>query len=422
MSQQRTAGPAPAIMADQLRKVLLLEQERGFTDSAVMGGVDRFLKRWSLEAHRALVHPMFRASLRRLGLVSPDYASKSPDQRAEWVRRVLQWADGFAADARRDDGLPAKPSGARPATSPKRRQRPPPAGGGLRPGQSLDTPLAEAQGFTQFMIGKLARLGVTTVRDLLYFFPRRHIDFSRTSPIAELEVGRDQTVMGTVWEASEVQLGATRRRATEAVIGDESGNVRAIWFNQPYVARNLRPGMRIALSGRVALYRGRAVFENPEYEPVAEKELVHTARLVPVYPLTEGLTSRRLRTLIKRVVDACAAKVADFLPSEQRQRRGLMELPQAIRQAHFPASPERKEQARRRLAFDELLLIQLGVLRHKREWKHGNPGHPLPADPQVLDALYQTLPFPLTGAQRRSIQEVVADLGRSTAMSRLLQG
>ena len=422
MSQQRLDSDDQKIMTDRLRKVLLLEKEKKFTDDAVIGGMDGFVKQWALEAHRNVVHPMFRSTLRRLELVSPDYASKSPRQRADWLERVLRWADGFAGVSQEGDQpppsrrQPAKRASSRPA------KRAADAATVLRAGQSLDTPLGEANGFTPFVIGKLERLGVSTVRELLYLFPRRHIDFTRVSPIASLEVGREQTAMGTVWEASEVKMGASRRRSTEAVVGDDSGNVRVVWFNQPWVARALRPGTRIALSGRVALHRGHRVFENPEYEPMAEKELVHTARLVPVYPLTEGLTSRRLRTLIKKTVDACVGKVADFLPEEHRRRRSLAALPQMIGQAHFPDSLESKERARRRLAFDELLLIQLGVLHRKREWKQSMPGHPLQADPAVLDAFFAALPFEPTGAQRRCVQEVMADLGRSTPMSRLLQG
>ena len=272
-----------------------------------------------------------------------------------------------------------------------------------------------------FFLTRLQRMGIDAVRDLLFHFPRRHIDFSRTVPIAELEPGQDQTILGTVWETSERGFGP-RRRAAQAVVGDDTGNVRVIWWNQPYVARSLKQGTRIAISGRVSEFRGRVVFDNPEYEVADERELVHTARLVPIYPLTEGLTSRRVRTLIKRAVDEAAGLLTDFVPEKRRKRLGLMGLADAVREAHFPTSEESKEAARRRLAFDELLLIQLGVMDRKRMWKEEMPGHPLRADPGLLKAVIDQFPFSLTGAQRRTIDEVVADLGKSSPMSRLVQG
>ncbi|MBF8299563.1 MAG: recG [Dehalococcoidia bacterium] len=170
---------------------------------------------------------------------------------------------------------------------------------------------------------------MATLRDLLYFFPRRHIDFSKTMPISALRVGEDQTAVGTVWESGMVQLGRNpRNRAAEAIIGDETGNIRAVWFNQPWMAGTLKPGMRVALSGRVNEFRGRKVFENAEYdqgEPWTHKGegtvdrgevkgSAHTGRLVPVYPLTAGLTPRRMRALLLRTVESSARLAEDFLP------------------------------------------------------------------------------------------------------------
>ena len=410
MQEPLPPDPARVMRLEQLRKVLEQEQRLRFSDRAVMGGLDEFLKRWALEAHRNVHHPMVRNSLRRLGLIEPDYAGMAPGERAAWVRKVLRWSAGL-------DG----PAGvATEATQGVEKRRPvPPV---LGPGQTLDSPIQAVTGPPADVLSKLGRLGIGTVRDLLYFFPRRHIDFTSTQPIRSLEVGKEQTAIGTVWEAKQVRMGPGRRAATEATLGDETGNVRAIWFNQPYMASVLRRGTQIALSGRVGTFRGQKVFENPEHEVVGSKELLHTARLVPVYPLTGGLTSRRLRAIVKRVVDGCAGLLADFLPQGMGQRLGLLELPQAVREAHFPATLESKDHARRRLAFDELFLIQLGVLGRKRSWKEGVSGHPLRADPQLLEDFIRSLPFELTGAQRRAIGEVAADLGQSAPMSRLLQG
>ncbi len=443
-------------MLDKLRKILELERTLNFGDKAVVGGLDKFLHNWALQAHQMVRHPMFRSSLRRFGLVNPAYGKMPPKQRAEWAGRILRWADALdmAALAASGEGVagapessqkPARPPGRPPPGGPPRQPTPPrtqprppvpkpaaPAAPAaprafaprrlLPPGQGLEAPLAKLNGVGEAIAARFAKLGVETVRDLLFFFPRRHIDFSHPVPIKDLEPGRDQTVVGTVWEAVANRFLPGKRGATQAVIGDETGNTRIIWFNLPYLAQTLRQGMRIAVSGRVTVYRGRLSFENPEYELADGRELVHTARLVPVYPLTEGLTSRRVRTLAKRAVDEAAGLLQNHVPETVRRRQGLMGIHEAVRQAHFPESLETAERARRSLAFDELLLLQLGVLARKRQWRETVPAHPLRADPAMLDAFATGLPFQLTGAQRRCIQETVADLARSTPMSRLLQG
>ena len=433
----RDASPGRDAL-ERLRKLLLLEQQRGHDNKAAIGGMDPLMRRFAAEVHRSMAAPAVREGLRRTGLIDPQYAAMSPAQRVAWVQQALDFVTTVpapvpapvpaSAPAPPPTAAPgasrsSRPAASRPSPPPRPSPVPRAAPTLLLPGQGLDTPVADLRGLGPYVTAKLDKLGIATVRDLLYYFPRRHIDFSRTEPIALLEIGRDQTIIGTVFESKVTQMGRRPRGAAEAVISDETGNIRVVWFNQPYVAQSLRRGMRVAVSGRVGMYRGAKVFENPEYETAADdRELVHTARLVPVYSVTEGLTSRRVRTLEKRVVDACAGLVPEHLPPAMPVRLGMLPIARAIAQAHFPESDETKEAARRRLAFDELLLIQLGVLGRKRTWRESVPGHPLHAAPTLLDSFYAQIPFPLTGAQRRAIAEVLGDLARATPMSRLLQG
>jgi ATP-dependent DNA helicase RecG len=261
---------------------------------------------------------------------------------------------------------------------------------------------------------------VKTIRDLLYFFPHRHLDYSQRKYISQLTEGEEQTIIANVWQAGETRLGG--RRSTEAIVGDETGNVRVVWFNNPYLAKNLPTNTRIVLSGRVSLFGGRHVFESPEWELVEDKELIHTGRLVPLYPLTQGLRPRQVRKLMKQVVDQWAWQAEDFLPSELRRRCNLLELPQAITQAHYPQDETAKDGARLRLAFDELFLLQLGVLGRKHEWQESQPGNPFTARTPVLDAFLKSLPFELTAAQQKVLKELLADLEKPIPMTRLLQG
>ena len=149
---------------------------------------------------------------------------------------------------------------------------------------------------------------------------------------------------------------------------------------------------------------------------------MHTGRLVPLYSLTQGLRSRQVRKLMKEVVDRWAWQVEDFLPENLKERCHLLDLPQAISQAHFPEDEALKDNARVRLAFDELFLLQLGVLNQKRDWQASQPGHPLAPNKAIQDAFTQSLPFTLTGAQQRVVEEILTDIQKSQPMCRLLQG
>lgn len=404
-----------SINTESLRKILVLEQKKGYADSAVIGGLDRFLRNWAGQAVESIPSPHLLKRFRQL--VNPDYASLSKQQRKEWAADVLD----FLTEMECGGGEEARPvksgvktsSGARLSTVARR----------LSPkvsAYSLESPVTVQKGISTSLASKFGKLGVNTVRDLLYFFPHRHIDYSQTKFISQLNEGEEQTIMANVWQAQETILGG--RRGTEAIVGDETGNVRAVWFNQPYLAKKLLTNTRVVLSGRIRLFKGRHVFESPEWEVVENKDLIHTARLVPVYSLTQGLRPRQVRKLMKEVVDQWAWQAADFLPEELKERCNLLDLPQAITQAHYPEDELTKDNARVRLAFDELFILQLGVMNKRRDWQESQPGSPLRIETPLLKAFLETLPFELTAAQQRVLGEVLSDLQKSQPMCRLLQG
>jgi len=284
---------------------------------------------------------------------------------------------------------------------------------------TLDTPLEKAGGIYGAYLRGLKRLGLQTVRDLLYHFPRRYDDYTSLKPIHALMYGSTETVIATVEEVEQRRT-FSGRLLISARVRDETGSIEAVWFNQPYLLKSLKPGMKVVLSGRVEQFRGRLTLESPEWEPY-DAELVHTGRLVPVYPMSGEMRPRGTRRLIKRFVEQWAGRVPDPLPPEVRQRAEVWELGRALRQIHFPDDWESLRQARRRLAFEEFLYIQLGVLQRKREWQ-SSPGHPLAVDRELLERFLKRLPFALTGAQERALREILADLERDVPMSRLLQG
>ena len=383
---------------DSLHKILEHEWAGGFQDKAVIGGLDLFLQRWAGELGPALD-----------GLSS--YSVLTPTERKTWAAKVLGRLVPAAGAGARTAGVAPTPA--------KRRTKKKPAGP-----VGLSDSVYRLKGFTPNNLpgAKLKRLGVETVGDLLYLVPNRHNDFANIRKVAELELGAEQTVLVTVWEATETRHGA-RRRSTQAVFGDETGNVRAIWFNNPYLARTFRAGTHVVLSGKVNVFRGSFVFESPEYELLTgQEELVHTGRLVPVYPTVDGLPQRTLRRLVKQALDVGLPLLAEHLPEDTRHRTAVMGLRNAVAQAHYPDSPSDWNAARRRLAFDELLLLQLFVLSRKRAWQEEGEGVPLIVDTAVIDAFLASLPFELTNAQTNVLNEILDGLKQSHPMSRLIQG
>ena len=397
--------------ATPLFKILDLEQKKGYTNTAVFGGLDRFLQRWGETATGAITNRKLLTRFRSL-LIKTNYAALTPQERQVWIDKVREFLPKLSADK---PEIKDKP----PALVKKSSIRAKPKTFSTQP---IDSPITAIKGISTNLSEKFARLGVRTIRDLLYFFPNRHIDYSQRQLISQLVEGVEQTIVANVWEAREKRLGGGPRLSTEATVGDETGNISIIWFNNPWMAKTLKTNSKVAISGRVKSFRDRLVFENPEWEIIEDKELTHAGRLVPLYHLTEGLHPRQVRKLMKTVVAQWAGQLVDFLPPDLKERSNLLPLSEAISQAHFPDDTGVKDKARVRLAFDELFLLQLGVLRRKRDWQMSQPGNAFRIDKPLLDTFTKSLPFELTPAQQRVVREILADLAKPLAMSRLLQG
>ena len=432
MASTSTAAPTwlPPFLS-----ILDLEESHGFNDTAVVGGLDRFVQRRTKE----MVEQASDVRLARR-LMAATYAGLSADERRTWAE---QWKSILAAAKQNPEAGSSKagkvpiskvgasassPTGtpnARPAR-PKNAARP--AGWKVRlpPGSlTVDEPVDRLRGVDTKLTARLKKLDVATVRDLLYLFPRRHMDYSQATKIADLEPGQECTVVATIWEAHEVSRGPQgKRKDTEAVLSDDSGNIRAVWFGQRYMARTLKPNSQIAVSGKTSVFNGQMVFQSPEYEMLnSNQSSIHTGRLVPVYPLTEGLTGRNVRRLAWQALQEWLGGLEELLPDELLTRAKLMPLQQAIQQAHYPDSPDLWAGARRRLAFDELVTLQLAVLSRRDEQQQDVQGVPVQGDGQVLNGFLGSLPFDLTGAQKRCLDQILGDMERGTPpMNRLLQG
>jgi len=285
---------------------------------------------------------------------------------------------------------------------------------------NLFTPAAALTRVGKTTASRLKKLGLETVEDLIFYFPYRWQDFSQIFSIAEVKPGDGVSVRGKIQLINNRRSFAKRKNLTEALVADDSGSIKVVWFNQPYLAKTLQPGDEVYLSGKVDFDKYALQFVNPIYEKAGPGETIHTARLVPVYSLTGNLTQKQLRFLIKMSLPAIK-QITDYLPPAIIKERHLLDLRLALRQIHFPDSQELIDRAIRRLKFDELLFFQLQVLAHKAEIE-SSASWPINFDEQRIKAFVGQLPFKLTDDQRKAAWQIVSDLEKSHPMNRLLEG
>jgi ATP-dependent DNA helicase RecG len=435
-AQSARAAGSPAL--ERVRKVLQHELRTGCADRAAVGGLERFL-RLAEQSSGGAGQAWCTSAL----AVVDGYAALSPAERERLVHRLLASLEtpvpqsspsGRSApqlpqpSLSRPSPSPASPPSASPPSALSPQSPPVRHSPASRPrvAQSLrlspQAPVGDLPGVGPKSVAVLGRLGISSVRDLLHHFPRRHLDRRSVTRIAELLPGQIANVLATVWQVQTKRSPVQRRTITDAILQDETGYCHAVWFNQPYLARTLsRPG-RVMFSGKVEYAPGGGPqLASPEFEFDSD-DLLHTGRLVPFYPKTEGVADKHLRGWMRLALEATEEQLLDPLPATVRGAEGLLSLREALAQAHFPDDDAMLGAAFTRLAFDEFLLIQLGVLRRRREWQTSQPGIVMRAAPEVVDDFGELLPFALTGAQRRVIDEIVQDMARPVPMSRLLQG
>jgi ATP-dependent DNA helicase RecG len=263
---------------------------------------------------------------------------------------------------------------------------------------------------------------IRTVGDLLHHYPRRYIDRSRVEPIRDVKIGAEVTVIGLVRKVRKRQ---TRRRQTmvTVTVGDGTGYLDLTFFNQPWAANIYREGVEVAVSGTATLYKGRLQLAQQEVEVLrgGDADLVHTGRITPVHPATEGITARTIRELVHRAIDRLGP-IADPLPEEIVKAEGLGSYDRALRDIHFPADDAALDAARERLKFDELFTLELGVAFRKRRLDTDSAGIAHVPDGPLTDRLLEAIPFEPTAAQRRAMHEIGEAMSRPMPMNVLLQG
>jgi ATP-dependent DNA helicase RecG len=307
---------------------------------------------------------------------------------------------------------------------------------GPAPRGSLDQAVTYLKGMGPKNSDRLAKLGIYTVRDLLYYYPRDYLDYAREVNIRELDAGETVTLVGTVSRcACFTSPRNSRLTIFELVVRDRTGQIKLSRFFpgtrysnrgwQEQQKRQYPPGTRVAASGLVKVNKYGTTLDDPQIEvlsgPDDPIDSLTVGRVVPIYPLTDGVNANLLRRAMLEAIPA-AAQLVDPLPPPLRDQFSLMALPEAIAQIHYPDNSDILSQARRRLVFDEFFYLQLGLLQRRRSQRQGQTSAVLKSQGELIDQFYHVLPFALTPAQQRVVNDILQDLQQPMPMNRLVQG
>jgi ATP-dependent DNA helicase RecG len=300
---------------------------------------------------------------------------------------------------------------------------------------SLSTPVQYCRGIGPKRAELLRKLGIETMEDALFSLPWRYEDRGNLKKMSRLAFGTYETVAGEVVSAEVVQTKRRRVKVFELVITDKTGVLVGSWFNQPFMQKTFKPGQKVILSGVVKSnpYRGGAAqMDSPDYEVLdddAESLLVHTGRIVPIYRATAGLTARAIRSIMRTTVDSCVDTLPDILPDDIVRKYGFISERDAMREVHFPEAVKDmdllnggRSPAHRRISFEELFVLELGLGLRKRGVALEQKGISFKPLGVMEKRLRECLPFSLTGAQERVITEIKADMEAQHPMNRLVQG
>lgn len=286
--------------------------------------------------------------------------------------------------------------------------------------RGLNASVDKVKGVGPKMAQLLNKLGIFNINDLLFFLPRRYDDYTQLSQISHLQPNTLATVIGTV-RHTEIRIARGGRKDFFMVVDDGTASMGVTFFGQFYLQRQVRNEQQVVLRGQTTMFQSRIQMTNPEIQYL-EAEDLQKPGIVPVYPLTDGLNRRSLRKLMQKTVDYWADHLPDYMPEGTLDRAELADLGWAIRNLHFPESWDHLDHAQRRFIFDQLLLMQLTIMANRRTWQ-AVPSQQLQVDDEKLQTFIDSVfPFPLTGAQRRSIEDIRADLAKPVPMNRLLQG
>lgn len=421
---------------EKLYKIFKLEAEFGYTNKAVVGGLEKLTDTWIGEAR---AEGISEDHIQQVSDLLNRYPGLNFTERTEAIKEIghslniaglkhlpvrePEQTDETLVQTTSDDTgheKTTKPTQKKSrGTINKQSNGPAPIPISANP-EGLNAPTTVVRGIGQKQSELLAKLNLHTIEDMIYFFPRRYDDYSEMKLIKDLSYGEEVTIIAWIKSINTFTTRNKNRKIIQVVVSDDTGSIQLLWFNQEYQLRYLRKNMFLSISGKIEQYMGRLVMYHPDYEQIDQQQL-NTKRIVPVYSLTARLSQRWLRRVMYNVVTYWAPKIPEFMTEYILEDADLMDLSTALKEIHFPESMSNLKKARYRLSFDEIFLLQLGVLRQKYEWSQ-QTGQKYQVENEWLIDRIQQLDFELTKAQLHVLTEIRQDLASGRPMNRLLQG
>lgn len=480
---------------EKLVKILRLEQETGYKNTAVIGGLESYISNWTHEAHQQARTNEHHGLVEELAKVVAYYSGLADkEERYTTVRYMLgritnrvdpnpefavEWTDADTAKlpvGSSENPTPAKQNQSsskprnipsvkapqpqqsqdddnnngddtahdvlnelefveivpdfaddvipdyrrEPYPKPRRAKRPDiNVEEAFSPWQRLETPIKDLKGVGKRRAEQLNNLNIFTIGDLLFNFPRRYDDYTQVLPLGKITPMQRVTAVGTIAGFDE-RYTRDKRRYLRVVLEDKTGTFPLVFFGQNHLKKYFRPGMQIAVYGTTEMYLGKPQMTNPDWEEI-QPNTIWEGTIVPIYGLTKGLSNKVLRNLIEQAIQDYGIQLPDYVPLSVLERTELVDFSWALRQVHFPENQDYLKYAQERLAFDDLLVMQLGVLAKRHEWQSVD-GIPLHVDDAWLEKFADGLPYELTGAQIKAVEAIRHDVSRDVPMNRLLQG
>ena len=431
------------------------EIKSGCQDTVVVNGLRNYVQTWLQKAQQVTQNASEEQALRALADLFADYGTLPPQERLKHLNTANERIDALVSGSQpaqaprqanrsqsKTADLPLFQSLDPPRANAKSHPETPPTVAAevvpisdvppaLNPAELdfLNTPIEYVKGIGPRRAAKLmVELNVRTVGDMLSYYPRDYLDRGHFRAIYEVGRGSDyETIQGKV--VNQTQFTPQRKGAPQVgkfAVYDETGVAQLVAFGRRihYMKTALKIGTQVVVSGKFARRNNEIQTTDFEFEVLEDEDadLIHTGRIVPKYPLTANLTQRMLRQWMKATLDECLGRYPEFLPLDVRKRHHLIDRRTAVAEVHFPSSEALEQAARRRLAFDEFFLLEVGLELKKQRWETEEKGIAFQVDGQLLNRFIETLPFSLTRAQKRVFEDIKADMASTQAMNRLIQG
>ena len=391
---------------DVLIKVLKTEAARGFDNQTVIGGIHKITTHWK---EKAQDHGLEKQITQLVASKLKEYSGATKSDRKNIHEELLsilsKQYETINDVAKIEDSSQVIDN----TENTQDKQQ-----------WDLDTYLTEIPGIGPKNAAKLKKMGMSTVKDAIYHFPHRYIDYSTLKPISQIKYQDVVTIVGTIQQVNQRKTRGGKLSIIEIKIADSTGTIICTWFNQPWLQKQLYPGKEVQISGTVDVYLGKKTISNPEWE-LFDKKSIHTGRIVPVYHLTKGINAKSMRRWIHTIVSKTTPFIKDPIPTSICKRLNLINMSESLYQVHFPDSQKQLQESQNRLAFYELFLLHVRM-KFKKATQQNKMGQKLQSNPSWIKSLISCIPFSLTNAQARVTQEIISDITKTTPMSRLVQG